>query len=729
MALPTPRLTVIALALSAIHTASFAQNAPAPAKTPDAAVQKVEVTGSADKYDARKDDTATKIVITAEEIVKQGDTVLSDVLKRQPGVTVSGGNMGRGGGEIRMRGLGNGYTQILLNGEPAPPGFSVDSLAPDLVERIEIVRAATAEFSTQAIAGTINIVLKKQVKVGQRELKLNVSGAGNFIAPNANMQISDKEGRLSYSVSANVVAGRFDQESFQDDEAFDASGRKILQRHAVRNGRGNFLNLGVSPRLIWNLEGGDSLTSQTFLNINRVKPENSNDWRVALGGFPQYASDRTQVENHQDNFRTDLNWIHKMEGGAKLDAKVGLNANRRITDFAQQGYDSSGRLILDSTTPGTAREGGLTTTGKYSMPFAEDHTLATGWDLGASRRNETRNQHDKPIPGFVPVVLDQSYHADLSRAAVFVQDEWNVTPKWSVYVGARWEGIETKTEGNDFAQVTNRSSVFSPLFQTLWKLPDSKNDQVRFALTKTYKAPGLDRLIPRRFTQANNSPTTPDQQGNPNLKPELALGMDAAYEHYFGPSGAMMSASVYARRLDDFIHRDVVLQNGRWVALPVNDGRAMTRGIELEAKFPLQLFFPEAPNMDLRFNLARNWSSVDDVPGPNNRLADQIPVTANFGLDYKYDAKWSGGGTFTFKTGGPIRISETVSTYATVKRELDLYALWKIDPKMQLRVSALNVLGQSFYNVDEYRDLAGLSRTTQEFPVTPLLRAQLELKF
>jgi outer membrane receptor for ferrienterochelin and colicins len=35
-----------------------------------------------------------------------------------------------------------------------------------VIERIEVLRAASAEFSTQSIAGTINIVLKKAVKAG-----------------------------------------------------------------------------------------------------------------------------------------------------------------------------------------------------------------------------------------------------------------------------------------------------------------------------------------------------------------------------------------------------------------------------------------------------------------------------------------------------------------------------------------------------------------------------------
>ncbi|MET0982778.1 MAG: TonB-dependent receptor plug domain-containing protein, partial [Telluria sp.] len=193
------RLTLAAAAVATAFSA-YAQQAPleksdAPtdkSATPDQQpkIQTVEVKGTASTYDPRRDDTASKIVVNHDEIVKHGDTNVLDVLKRLPGVTVSGG-AGRGG-EVRMRGLGSGYTQILINGERAPAGFSMDSLAPDVIERIEVMRAASAEFSTQAVAGTINIVLKKAIKNAQRELKAGIASGNGFIGPNANLQLSDR---------------------------------------------------------------------------------------------------------------------------------------------------------------------------------------------------------------------------------------------------------------------------------------------------------------------------------------------------------------------------------------------------------------------------------------------------------------------------------------------------------------------------------------------------------
>ena len=93
-----------------------------------------------------------------EELDKYGDTQLSDVLKRLPGINVQGG-------ALRMRGLGGAFTQILVNGEPAPPGFNLEQISPAQVERVEVSKAPTADQSAQAIAGTVNIILKDAPRV------------------------------------------------------------------------------------------------------------------------------------------------------------------------------------------------------------------------------------------------------------------------------------------------------------------------------------------------------------------------------------------------------------------------------------------------------------------------------------------------------------------------------------------------------------------------------------
>jgi iron complex outermembrane receptor protein len=116
--------------------------------------QRVEIAGRLGATELRRAASVAKQIYGREELDKFGDTNTLDVLRRLPGVNVDAGGP-------RMRGLGAGYTQILINGDPAPQGFALDRLDPAQIERIEVLRAPTADQSAQAIAGTINIILKE----------------------------------------------------------------------------------------------------------------------------------------------------------------------------------------------------------------------------------------------------------------------------------------------------------------------------------------------------------------------------------------------------------------------------------------------------------------------------------------------------------------------------------------------------------------------------------------
>ena len=136
------------------------------------ATQRVQVTGAPlTDNEVRRRSTAAKIVIGREEIDKFGDATVGEVLRRLPGVT-SQGAPGRGGAP-RMRGLGSGFTQMLIDGQRVPRGFSLESLTPDQIERIEILRAPTAETGARAIASTINIVMREGYRRRVNDLRLS----------------------------------------------------------------------------------------------------------------------------------------------------------------------------------------------------------------------------------------------------------------------------------------------------------------------------------------------------------------------------------------------------------------------------------------------------------------------------------------------------------------------------------------------------------------------------
>lgn len=694
----------------------------------DKVTPKVEIKGSA-AMDIRRNDTATKIVVTQEEILKNGDTSIGEVLKRLPGVTLDG-VQGRGG-NIRMRGLGAGYTSIMLNGEPAPPGFSLDSLTPDMIERIEVMRAATAEFSTQAIAGGINIVLKKAISTAQTEIKAGLQSDNGQPGASVNLQLSDRKGPWSYSIGGGMLVGDFDRPSRTITEA---SGSAPLLRRAEATSEGVFRNFNIAPRINYAIKPGDVITSQSFLAVNRFRGHNTEQVDTVYGSEPMFSGLKQDIKADFELFRTDLSWAHPLAEGAKLDMKAGVNYNHR--NVAAPNLQTGSLFERNRNVTSESTDKGFTSTGKYSSPLIPGHALATGWDVGYSKRNEDRIQREQYLRGPVGVDLgklaqnlDEIYSADVTRLAAYAQDEWNVSDRWSVYFGMRWEGVNIKSSGSDYGSIDSNSSVLSPLFQTLYKLGEKKKDQVRFGLTRTYKAPGVGDLIPRRFTSNNNSSTSPDFMGNPNLKPELAWGLDLAFEHYLGEGAGMLSASTYARRIDDITRRRVDLIDNVWVSRPVNAGTANTYGIELEAKLPLRALMKEAPGVELRANLTRSWSKLDTVPGPHNRLDQQVPVSGSLGADWKLDKlPLALGGSYSYQGGGEVRISDKQYAYSVPKRALDVYGLWKFSPKTQLRVSASNMLHQDNLAQSSYVEAGGLRSDTTITPTSTQFRAMLEMK-
>jgi outer membrane receptor protein involved in Fe transport len=65
-----------------------------------------------------------------------------------------------------------------------------------------------------------------------------------------------------------------------------------------------------------------------------------------------------------------------------------------------------------------------------------------------------------------------------------------------------------------------------------------------------------------------------------------------------------------------------------------------------------------------------------------------------------------------------------------VRRDLDLYALWKFDPKLQLRVAGANLLAQDYISESSYLMAGTGTQSTRTInPLYRSVRATLEMKF
>jgi len=673
------------------------RNDPADAvrKSSDGKTEKVTITaGRLSDLDQRRLSTASKLVFGREELDRVGDSTVGEILKRLPGVTI-GGRPGRGG-DIRMRGLGSGYTQILINGERAPRGFSMDSLSPDQVERIEVIRGPVAEYSTQAIAGTINIVLREEVQLNQAQLRISDGAEQGRHGQNFSVTFPGQFGALSYLLSGSIFQRRHKDFVVTDNQGFDGQGQGILDQEIADDSERRTHGVHFTPRFNYRFDNGDSLVFQPFVMQSQSRTGGISQLAQSVGPPPPYATANWSGTSGSDMLRGFGNWQHRFDT-ARLNFKFGMGSSRSDSSTSRTQFDGNGRLLNTLVDSNAVRDDTASIGGKYTAPLGVGHLLGIGWDGEWGRRSQTRVSLDNGSAQFPD--SGEDLNADTRRVAVFAQDEWEIDAQWSAYLGLRWEGVGTRSATSN-AALNNQSSVWSPVLHGVWRVPGSLKDQVRMSLTHSYRAPSLADLIALPALSRVNSPTSPDRIGNPALKPELATGIDFAFEHYLERSG-ILSANAFLRSIDKLMRRQTTLQPAinvpRWVSAPLNLRHAITGGIELEAKFQLIEFVPNAPAVEFRGNYSRFWSRVDDIPGPDNRLDQQPRQTANLGIDYRLAGlPLTLGGNLNWTPAYVVQTSEAQTASAGTKRQVDVYGLWKFTPNTQLRISANNLLNHDY---------------------------------
>ncbi|OYU98211.1 MAG: hypothetical protein CFE45_17350, partial [Burkholderiales bacterium PBB5] len=571
-----------------------------------------------------------------EELDRMGDSSLGEVLKRLPGVTL-GGPPGRGG-QIRMRGMGGGYTQILLDGQRMPPGFSLDSIAPEQIERIEIMRAPVAEHGARAIAGTINVILRADFKRKAHELRLGGGVDGSQPQTGVTLTRNGQTDALGYNLTTTLFSGHQFNEVDTHTLHTGADGTPTLDQSLHGTTLDKRRGLFANGRLSFKLGGGDTLDLQPFFNTVRVRTQGQQSLAQAVnledaGGLPAYTAAESSARSHWQMGRLTGSWQGAAGNGGKLLVRFGGSQSSSGSDTVRA--ETGGPERNDKIITKRSRDTSLDTSGKFSQLLADRHSASAGWELTSGRRSDLSSTLLNGVPDPSDSSFGDTLTARVRRLALYAQDEWDWSKQLSFYVGARWEGITTRTDG-DSGPVSNRSQVFTPLAHLVWKLPDAPRDQIRASLTRSYRAPDTGQLIGRHVANAlapvgddrlgTNSPDRPDRAGNPQLKPELAWGLETGYEHYLA-EGGLVSANLFYRRINGVIRNVIGLQDvayadvQRWVSTPTNLQSADAAGLELEAKLrAADLWTTDLP-LSLRSNL--NYTPRFEVQQLDNQLVRQ----------------------------------------------------------------------------------------------------------
>lgn len=209
-------------------------------------------------------ETASPVItIDSQTIERGGYANLEDVFRRLPqnlsSITAASHDVGQavefadtllavprvplGNSSINLRGLGSRSTLILVNGRrraasaQASGGFTdISSIPLSQIERIEILTdGASAIYGTDAVAGVVNIILKRKFKGASMQIRYENSGTDGHLS------------RLAGAYSLNWSSGYLTT-SIDASRHSPVDSNKLI--HVGPSGRGDFTDLGgINARL------------------------------------------------------------------------------------------------------------------------------------------------------------------------------------------------------------------------------------------------------------------------------------------------------------------------------------------------------------------------------------------------------------------------------------------------------------------------------------------------
>lgn len=190
-------------------TVTLAQTAPA-AGAETTAVEEIVVTGSRIRRDTFNSPVAMS-VISGEQIRESGNTSIAEALLDVPSINANTNGQNSSSslylsGQARadIRGLGATRTLVLMDGrrivfsDASSPAVDLNLIPSMMVERIETVAGgASAVYGSEAIAGVVNVLMKKKYDGIEFDAQVGVSGEGD-----------GRERRLSFLAGREFLDGR-----------------------------------------------------------------------------------------------------------------------------------------------------------------------------------------------------------------------------------------------------------------------------------------------------------------------------------------------------------------------------------------------------------------------------------------------------------------------------------------------------------------------------------------
>lgn len=567
-----------------------------------------EVVVSSDRS-AQKRNEAPVIVntISPKLIASTQSVTLGECLNYSPGLRLENDCQNCGFTQVRMNGMEGPYSQILINSRPIFSGlagvYGLELIPSNMIEKVEVVRGGgSALFGSNAIAGTINIILKDPVS-NSYEIGGNYAATGVGADGSAGIA-SDYSANFNTSlVSADLSSGLSLYGFTRDRKMFDANDDGLSELAPMNN-----LTLGSR---FFHRFGQRSKIAFDYFHIKEQRDGGSKaDVPLHERAVAEAVKhDLNTVALTYDLYLREYDLLSAYASGQFLNRDSYYGANYSLSDYGKStdntynmGVQYKSYFGQSALITGIENTGGFLVDKKLGYPDYANAVIVNNEIISVPHVGNT-------------IVADQSS----VTTGIFAQYELKYK-KAKFVLGGRFDHYKIEDKASSSGE-TKSGNVFSPRVNLMYEIV--KNLQARASYSQGYRAPQI-------FDEDLHIETSGSRQvinvNDPNLKQETSHSIMGSldFNGMIGQTFAGLLVEGFYTRLEDPFVNEIGTpdENGTVLYTRKNaeDG-ATVQGFNIELKLKPSKSFAFNTGFTLqssRYDVAQEFNEKRFFRTPNH---------------------------------------------------------------------------------------------------------------
>ncbi len=553
----TAILALTALTFSAAHTYA------AVVSPEEFALDEVVVTAT--KTDMKKTAVPASVeVITAADIQARGAQTLKDIISTATGISMIRSS---GRDAVSIRGFESRFSTILIDGKrissEIDQNYELDRIALANVERIEIVRGpASSLYGTDAMGGVVNIITKQAT-------------APAFSAS------------LGYGAFSNGDRGGKDRYHFTYDSGLQGKTGVIISGSRLEN-NASFKSNGTTYAPYGERENISTTVdyrpteNETFSLTAAYMSEDTYEYAYKL-------TNKTKIHDQNKRYDYSLSYNKQETANNSVFLRAYLSEYYKKSDVYNLTTPAFSFGDSHRTLPGfearLTREAGPQHILTYGGEYRPEKFRGTAVQTGQGLFSVTRGGVTQPGSSI-----------DLDYSALYVQDQWQMSPKLLAVTSIRYD------DSNKF------ESNISPKVGFTYEA--TSESRIKLNIAQGFRSPTPNQLyINSKVPRPIDGIIT--LVGNAGLQSEESNSYELSLEQDWGKATGKLT--YFVNKVDNMID-EVWLNQTAKIKTYQNISKATLQGVEAELSYPLSD----------TLSLSANYTNLDATNDENNsRLANR----------------------------------------------------------------------------------------------------------